>query len=275
MKNAEACRVWCWYLRAQKETDRQRQMMEKGPKESFGRDDVPLSSHLSGVEGHDGVWRLAIIDSFASLPLSLLLPAVHLHHLFLLLWMDCHLASIGGLGHLATDFSTHIWRKYKHKHIVLKKGTKSKFFLHWWNYFISLNGSRHLQTKYYNVTRSVIQTSCYCNWNQGSFICHFTIAQTMQVIVPYTGKSAFHGGVQRLSWGMSQPEERRCPAVWWYCSKCFCIACQTAGSPSSGWGGYCLHLLFGISTSTSSHQYHGCLSRYQWWSHSLKSSLWH
>lgn len=69
------------------EGDRQTKTKEEKKEslgESFGNA-IPLGSHLSGVKGHDSIYGVAVICSFAFLSLSFLLPAVHLHHLLLLL----------------------------------------------------------------------------------------------------------------------------------------------------------------------------------------------
>lgn len=50
-----------------------------------GRNNIPLEFHLSGVKGQSSVKGVGVVGSFASFPLPLLLPAVHLHHLLLLL----------------------------------------------------------------------------------------------------------------------------------------------------------------------------------------------
>ncbi len=65
-------------------------------------------------------------------------------------------------------------------------------------------------------------------------------------------KTINYGGVWRMSWGLSQPEERSYSGVWWYGSGYFCITCQmAAGWTGCGWGGYCLLVSFRLCTGTS------------------------
>lgn len=84
-------------------------------KDKVWRGGVPMGSHFSGVEGHHGIWGVTVVCSFPSLLLPLFFSSVHLHHLLFLLWLDGHLAPIGGHGHFTADFLDQVWNKNMHK----------------------------------------------------------------------------------------------------------------------------------------------------------------
>ena len=97
-------------------------------------------------------------------------------------------------------------------------------------------------------------------------------AYTDWFITKYQVRKLIHGGVLRMSSGVSQPEESSCAVVWWYCSRYFCISCQRAAGQTGWMGGWVLS--FGILWALCRHLtslISLMLSRFSRFSHPLQS----
>ena len=164
----EKCRsllvLLCGYRRPQVETDRQTHREQGGGKKDRGnvcRDDIPVGSHLSGVEGHKSIRDVAIVCSFAFLLLSLLLPAVILHHLFFLLRLDGHLAPV---DRLHFPLLAQIWRKHKHKHLVNKSFKKFSWTgLNYFMEYMRIYSFFHRDTMNINAPDNLCMIEYACN----------------------------------------------------------------------------------------------------------------
>lgn len=142
MKNAEACLVSYKLLGAKAVMDGWRTKTTQKGKRKFG-DDVPVSSHLFWVKGHDSLWRVTIIASFGSL--FLFFSPVDFHHLFLLLRLDGHLAAIGRLGHFTADLSANIWKTGRQTFAECTDDYQKLFldWMVWWWYVFKLSFNRN------------------------------------------------------------------------------------------------------------------------------------
>ncbi len=102
------------------------------------------------------------------------------------------------------------------------------------------HGSNHLLSQhtacFLCVSQPISQTSAngavsmVIKWKKYGTLVWTHCSNRMQAVVPscYTLKrSITYGGVRRMCWAASQPEERSCSGVCWYDSGYFSIVCQT------------------------------------------------